>query len=52
MRSATKQPNGSIKLTAYMQDFPFDYYVIIRDIEQLPNALGTILVQWFTMANK
>ena len=36
MRSAVKQPTGQIKLENYMKDFPFDYYCVVKDIEQLP----------------
>ena len=33
----------------YLKDFPFDYYCVIRETKDLPNALGQILVQWFSM---
>jgi len=49
MRSAVKQANGGIKLDSYMKDFPFDYYCVVSDMSQLPQSLGTILVQWFSM---
>ena len=51
MRSAVKQLNGGIKLEAYLKDFPFDYYCVVQDITQLPSALGTILVQWFSLVS-
>lgn len=51
MRSAVKQQNGGIKLDAYLKDFPFDYYCVVQDIQQLPSALGTILVQWFSLVS-
>ena len=50
MRSAVKM-NGRTKLTPYLSDFPFDYYCIVGDVSELPNALGTILVQWFSMVS-
>lgn len=49
MKSAIKQTDGKIKLEPYLKDFPFDYYCLVQQIEQLPSALGTILVQWFSM---
>jgi len=49
MRSATKTDKGAYKLAPYLKDFPFDYYCVVQDTQQLPNALGTILVQWFSM---
>jgi midasin (ATPase involved in ribosome maturation) len=51
MRSAVKKPDGGIKLDSYMKDFPFDYYCVVSDTSQLPAALGTILVQWFSMVS-
>lgn len=53
LRSATKGEDGKgIKLEPYLKDFPFAYYCIVRDLRQLPEALGTILVQWFSMVSK
>ena len=52
MRSAVKtEGNASVKLVPYLKDFPFDYYCIVSDTSELPNALGTILVQWFSMVS-
>jgi len=36
-----------MKLVPYLKDFPFDYYCIVQDTQQLPDSLGTILVQWY-----
>jgi midasin len=49
MKSVEKNQDGSIKLVPYLKDFPFDYYCIIRDIQQLPSAIGNILIQWFSL---
>lgn len=51
MKSVQKAEDGSsgIKLVPYLKDFPFEYYCIVRDIHQLPSALGQILVQWFSL---
>lgn len=40
---------GSMKLevSKYMDDFPFDYYVIVRNISDLPSVLATVLRQYF-----
>jgi midasin len=51
MKSVEKEESGGIKLVPYLKDFPFDYYCIVRDVHQLPTALGSILVQWFSMVN-
>ena len=51
MKSAVKQPTGGIKLDSYLRDFPFDYYCVVSDTTQLPQALGTILVQWFSLVS-
>jgi midasin (ATPase involved in ribosome maturation) len=44
MKSVEKEESGGIKLVPYLKDFPFDYYCIVRDVHQLPSALGSILV--------
>src|SRR5690606_3738396 len=51
MKSVEKNEDGGIKLVPYMKDFPFEYYCIVRDVHQLPTALGSILVQWFSLIN-
>lgn len=51
LRSAVKAEGGGggIKLVPYLKDFPFAYYCIVQDLQQLPTALGSILVQWFSI---
>lgn len=41
--------NGMPKLEVvrYMEDFAFDYYVIVRDIADLPMVLASVLRQYF-----
>ena len=51
MRSAVKTETGKVSLTPYLRDFPFEYYCIVGDTSELPNALGTILVQWFSLVS-
>lgn len=34
----------------YMDDFPFPYYVLLRDIGALPRTLADMLRQWFEMS--
>ena len=40
---------GSVKIKDYMDDFPFPFYVILRDINSLPAILGDALRQWFEL---
>ena len=52
MKSVEKtEGQAGIKLVPYLKDFPFEYYCIVRDVQQLPAALGNILVQWFSLIN-
>ena len=40
--------NGqALKETKYLDSFPFNYYVIVRDIRELPSVLASTLRQWF-----
>ena len=41
--------NGVPKVSAYMDSFPFPYYVILRDIQSLPDILADALRQWFEL---
>lgn len=34
-----------------MDNFPFPYYVIVRDLNQLPVVLSEGLRQWFELVN-
>ncbi|CAG0925823.1 unnamed protein product, partial [Notodromas monacha] len=36
-------------IKSYMENFPFPFYVILRDIDALPSVLGDALRQWFEL---
>jgi midasin len=36
-----------LTVTRYMDDFPFLYYLIVRDVQDLPSVLATALKGWF-----
>ena len=53
---ATKQlifdAKGNVKgYTSYMDDYPFPYFVIVRNLRSLPQALADALRQWFEAVN-
>ena len=35
-----------LDMSRYIDTFPFDYYVIVRDVQSLPGVLATTLRQW------
>ncbi|CAG9805676.1 unnamed protein product [Chironomus riparius] len=39
------------RIVSYMDNFPFPYYVIVRDLNQLPVVLSEGLRQWFELVN-
>lgn len=41
--------NGEMKLKMkrYLEGFPFPYYLVVRDVRELPAVLATALKQWF-----
>ncbi|CAH2065804.1 unnamed protein product [Thlaspi arvense] len=45
----TKKKNAKLIPMAYMDSFPFPYYIVLRDIEALPRTLGDVLRQWFEL---
>jgi midasin len=42
-------PNGKLVINRYIDNFPFSYYVILRDINKLPDVLADALRQWFEL---
>jgi MoxR-like ATPase len=42
-------PNGKIKITDYLDEFPFPYYILLRDIQSLPEIVADALRQWFEL---
>lgn len=40
-----------ITMGAYLDTFPFPYYVIVRDLTQLPSVLSDAMRQWFELVN-
>ncbi|KAK9359479.1 hypothetical protein V1504DRAFT_208869 [Lipomyces starkeyi] len=37
----------SLKMTNYLSSFPFEFYVIVRNISELPSVLALVLRQYF-----
>ncbi|KAI5949267.1 hypothetical protein KGF57_004866 [Candida theae] len=50
VRYETDQNTGEmvLKVDKYLDSFPFEFYVIVKDINELPGMLSTILRQYFT----
>lgn len=40
---------GKCNVVPYLQDFPFPYYVVVQDLQALPNILSDVLKQWFEL---
>lgn len=40
---------GRVEMKGYMESFPFDYFVGVREIERLPGVLSGVLRQYFTL---
>lgn len=39
-------------IRSYMDNFPFPFYMILRDINTLPGVLSDALRQWFEVVGK
>ncbi|KAF7843546.1 midasin [Senna tora] len=46
---ASFDQNGKMKLSKYMDSFPFPYYIVLRNIEALPRTLADLLRQWMEL---
>ena len=44
-----KGPNNMPEIKSYMDQFPFPFYIILRDINSLPQVLCDALRQWFEL---
>lgn len=42
-------PDNSVQILRYMDNFPFPFYLILRDIQALPTVLSDALRQWFEL---
>jgi midasin len=38
---------SKVKVERYLDTFPFQYYLIVSDVKELPGVLATLLRQWF-----
>lgn len=36
-----------LKMKKYLEGFPFNYYLVVRDVRELPGVLSMALKQWF-----
>ncbi|XP_049611993.1 midasin isoform X4 [Syngnathus scovelli] len=44
-----KNPGELPEIRSYMEEFPFPFYVILRDVNALPETLSDALRQWFEL---
>ncbi|QSS57257.1 midasin [Histoplasma capsulatum var. duboisii H88] len=53
LTQASFEPDGSgagemkLKMKRYLEGFPFSYYLVVRDVQELPAILSLALKQWF-----
>jgi midasin (ATPase involved in ribosome maturation) len=40
-----------IDVRPYLDDFPFNFYVVVENSADLPEVIHTILVKWISMNN-
>jgi len=41
--------SSSVQICNYMDSFPFPFYIILKELTQLPSVLADALKQWFTL---
>ena len=44
----TSKNTPTLKMTSYMETFPFDYFVLVTAVEDLPEVLSDVLRQFFS----
>ncbi len=40
--------NSEVKIERYLDTFPFQYYLVVGDVKELPGVLAQLLRQWFS----
>lgn len=41
--------NGKLVITSYLDKYPFPLYILLNDVEALPEVLADALRQWFEL---
>jgi len=52
MKEVSFDAKGRPKVTHFIDDYPFPYYLILEDMASLPEVLGDALRQWFEMLSQ
>jgi len=52
MKMMNVDEKGSIALVPYLEQFPFSFYLILKDIVNLPKSLSDSIRQWFELVSK
>lgn len=45
-KSVSIGEDGKVKMKLYMSDFPFEYFLIVRNVRELGDVLATTLLQF------
>lgn len=45
-KSVSIDGNGKVKMKLYMSDFPFEYFLIVKNVQELGDVLATTLLQF------
>ena len=45
------QGKSEMVVMKYLEDFPFNYYVVLESSSDLPDVVNNILVKWISMLN-
>lgn len=43
--------DGQLKISSYLDDFPFPFYILVRQVESLPQVVASALQEWIEMMN-
>ena len=45
-------PNGKLTISKWIDEFPFPFYLLLRDLETLPQVLSDALRQWIELLQR
>ena len=52
MKMAVFDDSNNPMVVSYLEQFPFSFYLILKDIVNLPRSLSDSIKQWFELVSK
>ena len=51
-KTVSYSSNGTMSINSYLDDFPFPFFIVVRNVQQMPTVIAEALRQWFQILSK